>query len=479
MRLLVPYLSPFLKNLSLYFCAMSKPAVIVIGAGASGLMSALELSAAAIPVILLEADPVAGGRIHTLQLPGLVRPVEAGAEFVHGELPLTFRLLHEAGISYHPVQGKMVQIRKGRQVGEGPFPIDWNLLEQKMEELAASKEDMPIARFMDSRFPGDEYALLRDSVQHYAEGYDLADPATASTLSLYREWTQEDHLQYRIEGGYGRLIDHLLDTCRSQGAAIHFDCPVREIRWKKGQVEVVTAGGQSFSGSRVIVTVPLGVLQADPPGLLFSPSIPVEMKAIRQLGYGSVTKILLQFRQAFWNSVALESGSSERYPDSRQRLMSDESPEAIPGDQKTGFILSDGEIPTWWGQGDDTALLTGWVTGQARRSLRGLDEGQILQRCLSSLAAIFSKDPGLLAQELVAFRIFDWALRPYIKGAYSFDMVESEAARSLLRRPVADTVYFAGEGFYEGVVPGTVEAALTSGKEAADALIRQLAADGV
>jgi monoamine oxidase len=33
--------------------------------------------------------------------------------------------------------------------------------------------------------------------------------------------------------------------------------------------------------------------------------------------------------------------------------------------------------------------------------------------------------------------------------------------------PINGTIFFAGEGLYEGVSPGTVEAALISGKEAA------------
>ena len=43
------------------------------------------------------------------------------------------------------------------------------------------------------------------------------------------------------------------------------------------------------------------------------------------------------------------------------------------------------------------------------------------------------------------------------------------ACRQLLRTPVAETLYFAGEAIYEGTVPGTVEAAFHSGLEVVDA----------
>ncbi|KAK6020778.1 hypothetical protein OSTOST_13561 [Ostertagia ostertagi] len=52
---------------------------------------------------LLEAMPTAGGRISTLTEPGFDQPVETGAEFIHGKLPLTRKLLDDAGIKYHRI----------------------------------------------------------------------------------------------------------------------------------------------------------------------------------------------------------------------------------------------------------------------------------------------------------------------------------------------------------------------------------------
>ena len=49
---------------------------------------------------------------------------------------------------------------------------------------------------------------------------------------------------------------------------------------------------------------------------------------------------------------------------------------------------------------------------------------------------------------------------------------QTSAASQLLNRPVNGTIFFAGEGLYEGASPGTVEAALISGKEAAGKLIK-------
>jgi phytoene dehydrogenase-like protein len=124
--------------------------ILVIGAGASGLMAAMDLLASGKEVLVLEASSRIGGRIHTVPAgsPGATRcgdggtrcggegaarfggggdgatpvpvpdavfpySVEAGAEFVHGDLPLTFELLHAADITATPTSGKFYRSYEG------------------------------------------------------------------------------------------------------------------------------------------------------------------------------------------------------------------------------------------------------------------------------------------------------------------------------------------------------------------------------
>ncbi len=431
--------------------------VIIIGAGAAGLMAARELSAAGRSVLVLEAAKTPGGRMLTLQEEGFSGPVEAGAEFVHGALPLSLQLLKEGGITYRPVRGKMMQVQKGEWGKRNMFDGQWEELMQKMEALEEQGQDLPVADFLAREFPGEKYAGLRESVQRFAEGYDLADVKTASTLALYREWQEEGQEEYRIDGGYGRLVQFLIDECRAGGCLIENSSPAKEIRWQPGRVEVVTADGRSYSGGKLIITVSLGILQMEPAvpesvskqqtGFLqFFPPIPGHLQAARQLGYGAVTKILMEFREPFWR----EKGKG------------------------VSFILSDEPIPTWWLQSpDESRLLTGWLTGAALKKFAGLDQEERIKRCLRSLASIFGQGPDWLQDQLVKAFIADWPSSPYIKGGYSFDTVESEQARKVLRQAIEDTLFFAGEALYEGPSPGTVEAAFTSGKEAAEKIIAQ------
>ena len=59
--------------------------IIVIGAGAAGLIAARELGRAGKKVTILEARDRCGGRIHPPPSAAFGYPTEGGAEFVHGE----------------------------------------------------------------------------------------------------------------------------------------------------------------------------------------------------------------------------------------------------------------------------------------------------------------------------------------------------------------------------------------------------------
>jgi monoamine oxidase len=417
--------------------------VIIIGAGAAGLQAGRRLSAAGHRVILLEAAAEPGGRILYLTPKGFSVPVEGGAEFIHGSLPLSLGLMQEAGILLQPVKAQMVRWMNGvEEDSGGVLGADWGEL---MRAMAALTEDQPVAGFLARHFGGERYERLRESVRRFAEGYDLADPERVSTLSLYREWSEEmGEEEWRPVGGYRRMIDFLVEQCRRQGAVLYCNSAVTAVSWEKGRVVVTTAGGPVFTAGILVVAVPLGVLQTG--GIRFHPALPEMDGVLRRLGYGSVIKILLEFKQAFWLDKKLA--------------------------EQTLFILSDQAIPTWWTQtGEEDRLLTGWLAGEKMRHFQQLDESGQMACCLRSLAAIFARDEGWLREELAASLVLDWSGMPFVKGGYSFETVGSAEARGLLSRPFGKTIYFCGEALYEGEAPGTVEAALKSGWDVAEKIL--------
>lgn len=419
--------------------------VIVIGAGAAGLTAARLLRSKRVNVTVLEARDRIGGRIHTFTN-GFSKPVEAGAEFIHGRQPLTFALADEAGAARYLLKGSQASIENGG-VQKGDLLDDhWKALVRALDNLAA---DTDMASFLDRYFPGPEHEALRHTVQRYVEGYDVADLDRVSAKSIRKEWKETDDAhQYRFEPGYGALMDFLAQQVQAAGGNIYLAMPVTEIHWQRGSVRVTTAGGKVIEGDRVVVTVPLGVLQSD--SIRFDPPLPDHTRAVRAMGYGGVIKFIVEFHEPFWKLCP------------RATL------------HNPGFIFSDAPVPTWWSRlPDETPMLTGWLGGPPARNTHHQREA-LWRQATASLQYIFQCSLHDINIHCRHFHIADWTTDEFSRGAYSYPTVAGEQAKSVLAKPVEETVYFSGEAIYNGPAIGTVEAALAAGGHTARELLRSI-----
>jgi len=419
--------------------------ILVIGAGAAGLLAARELAVAGRRVCIVEARDRVGGRVHTLQPEGFTQPIEAGAEFMHGEVPLTRSLLREAGMPWQATVGRTYQLQAGQVQPEADYFAQLPPLLAKLDELA---EDMPLADFLAQEFAGAAHATLRDFATQFAEGYDAADATRVSAWALRDEWAAggaDD--SPRPVGGYGPLLHWLAGQAQAAGATLHLATPIRQISWQPGAVVARAFNGTLYEAQQVLCTVPLGVWQLAPTAagyLHVVPEIPTHRAAAAQLGFGPVIKIVLEFDTAFWH---------DRLPELE-------------------FLLSDAPLPTWWSQlPSPVPQLTGWLAGPAAQRLRTAPVETILQQALASLSYLLATPLAALHARLRAHHVHNWGAEPYAHGAYSYPTVGAPAARAALAAPVADTLFFAGEGVYEGPAAGTVEAGLVSGQVAARLLL--------
>jgi monoamine oxidase len=415
--------------------------IVVIGAGAAGLMAARELGRAGKRVTILEARDRCGGRIHPLPSADFGYPAEGGAEFVHGEAPVTHSLLREAGLSLLPIQGTQWTVGDGkfsREESQDPHKAE---LHKALQEL---KDDLTVAEFLRRHFAGPKYDRLRRSIERMVEGYDAADPERASTLALRDEWMDGGrNTQARIIGGYGALVEFLTAGCRNHGVAIHLGSAVSAIEAHNGRGVVRCANGDAHEYDAVVLTVPLPLLKK----IALPPAERERAEAAAHIGFGNVIKTLLHFETRWWVDKAMDLADLT-------------------------FLLSDARIPVWWTQHPaDLPVLTGWFGGPKTEAMANLGEHELIEAGLASLAEIFGFDPKQLMRNLVAARAINWAHDPLAGGAYSYGTPETRAAQAVLSRIDGGAVFFSGEALYRGRDMGTVEAALASGLETARTLL--------
>ena len=417
---------------------MEKESLIIIGGGIAGLTAANEL-AGDFSIQLIEARRELGGRIRSLQ-PGLFsKTTEAGSEFIHGNLKHTLALLKQAGIGYVKCTGRFLHKENGGWHEQFDMIEGWDLLLKKMKK---AKEDMTMYDFLQEYFGKDKHADLRRHAIGFTEGFDIADVKKVTVSSLYNEWSKQEEELYRIPSGYGALVAYLETACKKNGCSVITNEPVTQIDWEKNNVTVYTAGGKKIYGNKCIVTVPVSILGKTmvSSAINFTPPLDEQVRAAQQVGFGTVIKIIIEFKITFWEKDCL-------------------------------FLFSDEIIPTWWTQlPDEVPVLTGWAGGTKAERLSDESEDELLEKGLLSLASIFEKPVSFIRENLVAAKVFNWQKDAWALGAYSYTMPGSKTARKILAAGIEDTIFFAGEAIHSGTAPGTVEAAIINAKEIAGRL---------
>jgi monoamine oxidase len=431
--------------------SMNRADVIIIGAGAAGLAASRELVVGGKKVFILEARNRIGGRIYALTVPTFSIPLEAGVEFIHGEMPVTQSLLKEAGIPYYASEGNYYSIRNGKFQQSDSLGKTFSVIFEKAGSL---KQDLPFAKFLEQYLNEDKYKTIRETAKGLAEGYDVADVQRVSTYALIEEWKDFGQSEsYRINGGHIKLAEFLSEEIKKQNGKIFLSTVVKEIRWSKDKVEVIDRTGKSFLAQKVLISVPLGVLQSQPNKeayINFSPPLSEKLKAAKSIGYGTVIKVFLEFNNAFWES-------------------SDNQIRTTP---ELGMLISDTPFTAWWTQlPDKTPFLTGWLAGPNAEKNKNNSEDEIIEMALGALCYIFNTNKSFLSKNLLAGKVINWQTDPFSLGAYSFATVESTKARKLLAEPIEETIFFAGEALSEGAAMGTLEVALENGIQTAKKLL--------
>lgn len=432
--------------------------VVVIGAGVAGLAAARDLSGAGRRVLILEARDRVGGRILTRHVADVPLPIELGAEFIHGEAHETFGIVRAASLAACELPDNHWWARNGRwQL------IDfWTRIARVQRAASSLRRDRSFADFLRGR--RSISPLDRQIALGFAEGYHAAHADRISARVLASADGEQDdpsgNRQFRIIDGQDALVEWLRAGLDPEQAEVRLGSAVTEVRWRKRQVEVV-ARGQLFRARAAIVTIPIGIWKAARElegAIRFDPPLREKTKAVERLEVGHVVKIVFRFREPFWEEADFLRDRAGRVPDDAGPL---------------NFVHStDRFVPTWWTSAPiRTSLLTGWAGGHAADALLAEGHDALVDRALDSLAATFRMRRRSLDSLLAAAWTHDWQADPFSRGAYSYAAVGGSKAHAALSRPIASTLFFAGEATSSDQT-GTVAGAIESGRRAAREVLR-------
>jgi monoamine oxidase len=412
--------------------------VIVIGAGASGLAAARLLRDEGMRTLVLEARDRIGGRIRSVDAPGLDLPVELGAEFVHGLAPQTLALASELRLPVVEVPATHY-VAKGRTLSRAEDYF--GELAAAIAALAPRGADRSVTERLSAIRSPRRRALALD----YVRGFEAADPACASAAAMSQSAPEgDDARQLRLVTGYGPMIEGLARDTRVRLGRV-----VRAIDWAPGRVEVVARSGTRLERHRaraVVVTVPIGVLRAVPSAegaIAFGGRMRSAREAIASLAMGQVVRLVMHLDAPLGDLIG--------HPDA-------------------SFVHTlDRAFPAWWSPVPlRTPIAVAWVGGPPAAAIDGETRSSLMRRARRTLRALGAKRPHVHAAWT-----HDWRHDPFARGVYAFPLVGGTDAARKLSRPIDRTIFFAGEAVSRDYA-GTVEGALETGRDAARAVLRAL-----
>lgn len=435
--------------------------VVVIGAGAAGLVALRELDLAGVSVLGLEARNRIGGRAFTLHDPMCPVPIEFGAEFVHGLPPEIVDEAKSSRLAIYDVTRQMlrVDISTGRIEADDKLSEQVDALFDDMVEFSEKGIDLPFSEWLKSSSYSDE---VKKRATSFVEGFNAAYKERIGVKSLTLDMRASEQIgadrNHRILNGYDALMRSILGGVQHSSSKLLLNRVVEQVIWTPGRVAVhvrsiMTRDVEVVQCRKVVITVPLGVLQAKPDGrgaIRFDPEPTAILQAAGKLCFGQVVRVMLRFREAFWEKLPQLSDASF--------LFSQASP-----------------FPTWWTTAPiRTSMITGWSAGPNAEELLERSELEIREAALASLSRITLGSAPETRTLLEEIYLHKWNDDPFARGAYSYVPAGAMPDRDLLAIPVAETLYFAGEATENTGHGGTVNGAMATGKRAAIQVLESL-----
>jgi monoamine oxidase len=299
------------------------------------------------------------------------------------------------------------------------------------------------AEYLDSKSAADWINSLdahplakKDFIQHIRAEY-TCEPEQHSLLDLARNvsmyyTTYERGMNYRVVGGNDLIARALAEALPD----LRLNAPVTSIRVFPDEVAVTyqQAGSyETIASAFAILATPLTTARC----IEFDPPLPAaHQKMVNELTYGSVTKVLIEYRHRFW-------------------------------DEKNwnGRLVTDAPIVyTWHATShveNEHGIITVYTGGDPGAKLAKLSDEDRIRVAVSEIEKVFPGSSDLIEHTATVA----WPNEPYTLGSYAaLAPGEVTAYWRTLFEP-AGRLFFAGE--HASAIQGFMEGAVESGQRAA------------
>uniref|UniRef100_A0A8C6T1N1 [histone-H3]-N(6),N(6)-dimethyl-L-lysine(4) FAD-dependent demethylase n=1 Tax=Neogobius melanostomus TaxID=47308 RepID=A0A8C6T1N1_9GOBI len=429
--------------------------VIIIGAGASGLAAARQLHNFGTQVMVLEARERIGGRVWDNTSMGVT--VGQGAQIVNGCVNNPIALMCEQmGIKMHKLGERCDLFQEGGQATDPSIDkrmdFHFNAILDVVSEWRKDKsqsQDQPLGEKVQEvkknflQESGMQFSDLEEKVlQFHLSNLEFACGSPLGQVSA-RSW---DHNEFfaqfsgdhtLLTKGYSLLLYKL-----AEGLDIRTKCPVQSIDYSGDHVKVTSTNGSQWTAQKVLVSVPLTLLQKN--FIQFNPPLSErKMKAIHSLGAGIIEKVALQFPFRFWDGKIQGADYFGHIP---------------PSPDHRGMF---GVFYDMDPQGK-RAVLMSIISGDAVAAVREMEDKTIIDICMKVLRELFKEQ---VQQKRLATEFFvtHWSRDVWSQMSYSYVKTGgSGEAYDILAEDIQGKVFFAGEATNRHF-PQTVTGAYLSG----------------
>lgn len=397
--------------------SIAQEKVIIIGAGISGLSAGKTLQEAGYEVILLEARNRVGGRVWTDRSTG--KPLDLGASWIHA-------------ITGNPITELANKIKaplSGLVDYDDTSVFDADGTEDPLTPAQEKQFTDVFAQFAASVTASNVNASVQDVLDAAVSQGALSGFSTRALDSLINSVKEHEYAGDASElsqigtdegmdmGGGDVLFPNGFDAITNFlaiGLNIKMETIVQTVNYTETGVTISTDKGE-YTGDRVIVTVPLGVLKAG--DITFSPALPSDkLQSISALGSGVLNKVWLEFPSVFWDNTTIHNY----------------------------FSTPKGRFNEWvnWHKASGETHLLGFNAGQYGLEIESKSDDEIVAEAMTILRAMWGADIPSPTNRVIT----RWNSDPFAKGAYSFIKVGSTIDdRATLAKSVSNRVFFAGE----------------------------------